>query len=404
MMRRGTKLGWALIGLSVIICGWTIAGTTITDAEGEMVESVEAVVESVAEESPAAEIVSEPEAVAAVEEAQEPSMEMLMALNADAGISLAMEDRHNDKYDVENNVVTIKTGTITAGDELDNNGDISKVIVDANASGVVIKDNAFSGCGNITEIDLGSATVENFADTFGGCVSLNTVKGTNYTTEIQWSVQDQDKYKGVVYSDNGEKIVYVLKNAGYTDSDTKNYLYIPNTVKSIDLNAFKDSDIAGIYVMVDDDDEAINSSLLTALKEGASAKGITFIPKTKGTSPINPIDPDPDKPDPVTPTPTSTPGGGGTGGGGSSGGGSSSGGSGGGSSSDGSGVSTTVTYTVTADGQVVKGHTQSATPKTADGFDERYLLSLSIFFCGLGFILYSRNKKYTMISELSDRD
>ena len=52
----------------------------------------------------------------------------------------------------------------------------------------------------------------------------------------------------------------------------------------------------------------------------------------------------------------------------------------------------TDTYTVNKDGTVTKGHSQDATPKTADGFDTRYLLCLAIFLLGLGFILFSKQK------------
>jgi len=65
-------------------------------------------------------------------------------------------------------------------------------------------------------------------------------------------------------------------------------------------------------------------------------------------------------------------------------------------------TTTTVTYTINADGTVSQGHVKDKTPKTADGFDERYLLCLAILFSGIGVILYSRQKKLEILT--SGRD
>ena len=61
--------------------------------------------------------------------------------------------------------------------------------------------------------------------------------------------------------------------------------------------------------------------------------------------------------------------------------------------------STTVTYTVGADGTVSKGHTKDTTPKTADGFDPRLLLCLAIMLCGVGMLLYSNTKKFEILAD-----
>lgn len=66
-------------------------------------------------------------------------------------------------------------------------------------------------------------------------------------------------------------------------------------------------------------------------------------------------------------------------------------------------TTTTVTYKVSSDGSISSGHTQDSTPKTADGFDNRYLLCLAIFLLGAGAILFSRQKKLEAILE-SQRD
>lgn len=62
-------------------------------------------------------------------------------------------------------------------------------------------------------------------------------------------------------------------------------------------------------------------------------------------------------------------------------------------------TTTTVTYTVNKDGTVTKGHSQDATPKTADGFDNRYLLCLAIFLLGVGVILVSKQRNIAFASE-----
>ena len=71
-------------------------------------------------------------------------------------------------------------------------------------------------------------------------------------------------------------------------------------------------------------------------------------------------------------------------------------------SAGGSKTTTTVTYTVSADGTVTKGHVKDSTPKTADGFDERYLLCLAILLCGIGAILFSKTRKIEIIASHFD--
>ncbi len=60
-------------------------------------------------------------------------------------------------------------------------------------------------------------------------------------------------------------------------------------------------------------------------------------------------------------------------------------------------TTTTVTYKVSSDGSISAGHTKDATPKTADGFDNRYLLCMAFFLLGAGAILFSKQKKLEAI-------
>ena len=60
-------------------------------------------------------------------------------------------------------------------------------------------------------------------------------------------------------------------------------------------------------------------------------------------------------------------------------------------------TTTTVTYKVASDGTISAGHTKDATPKTADGFDTRYLLCLAIFLLGAGAIQLSKQKNLEAI-------
>ena len=65
-------------------------------------------------------------------------------------------------------------------------------------------------------------------------------------------------------------------------------------------------------------------------------------------------------------------------------------------------TTTTVTYTISSDGSISEGHTQDATPTTADGFDIRYLLCLAIFLLGAGAIMLSRQKSLLAIAALDE--
>lgn len=60
-------------------------------------------------------------------------------------------------------------------------------------------------------------------------------------------------------------------------------------------------------------------------------------------------------------------------------------------------TTTTVTYKVSSDGTISSGHVKDTTPKTADGFDTRYLLCLAIFLLGAGSIMMSKQKKLEAI-------
>ena len=60
-------------------------------------------------------------------------------------------------------------------------------------------------------------------------------------------------------------------------------------------------------------------------------------------------------------------------------------------------ATTTVSYKVSSDGSISAGHKKDTTPKTADGFDARYLLCLAIFLLGAGAILMGRQRKLEMI-------
>ncbi|SDB28144.1 hypothetical protein SAMN02910298_01356 [Pseudobutyrivibrio sp. YE44] len=60
-------------------------------------------------------------------------------------------------------------------------------------------------------------------------------------------------------------------------------------------------------------------------------------------------------------------------------------------------TTTTVTYKVAADGSISVGHTKDTTPKTADGFDPRYLLCMAIFLMGAGAIMMSKQRKLEAI-------
>ena len=405
MMKRGSKLGWALIGLSVIICGWTIAGTTITDAEGEesSVEAV-AVAETVVEE-----------AAAEVSESSE---------------GIAMLALQPEEFTFDNGTLIITgDGASVDANEFGTRNDINSLKVDNGGGSIQLNGGDFNGCEGLKEIDFGNDTTvnlngSNLTEVFSGCSNIVSINGGGYKSTAKTGSSDaiEESKAGIVYDSNGN-IVFIANGAGVNskyDMDGNvivecRAITIDKDTTGISPEVLRDRTNFNVIFFPDDISDANLENLYAILDQYPN---FLLVPESQRKNvdpqPVNPGDDDDDdggggSGGGGTGGGDTPGGGGGSGGGGSSsGGGSSDSGSSGGSSGSsdysGSGVSTTVTYTITADGQVVKGHTQSATPKTADGFDERYLLSLSIFFCGLGFILYSRNKKYTMISELSDRD
>lgn len=67
-------------------------------------------------------------------------------------------------------------------------------------------------------------------------------------------------------------------------------------------------------------------------------------------------------------------------------------------------TTTTVTYKVSSDGSISTGHTKDTTPKTADGFDDKYLLCIAIFLLGAGAILFGNQRKLEAIVAGEDDD
>ncbi|MCF0131247.1 MAG: leucine-rich repeat protein [Pseudobutyrivibrio sp.] len=413
-MRRGTKLGWLLVGMSVVLCGWTIAADSVNSAEftEEEIDIVEA----------------EPAALL-----DESNVEYV---NYDDQIML-MSYRTNDNCDFDDatGTLTINDGAVIGDSEFANDTNITSIVV-AEGANVTIGTNSFSGCTNLESVNLGSATMSQngtLQTTFAECYNIKSINGAGYESQVKTDANDTAG--GIVY-DSNKQVVYFTSGAGvdsYVDDDPNpvRCIYLDPSTTGVSVDSYYALSSGGsdkpVYIIIPDgmniDDVVtpVNGNYIVCYKDDAKIvpvnptpiPTITTTPVPSGQPTATPtVSPSgtPTTTPSITPTITPTVGpnnGGGGNNGGSSGGsssGSSSDTSNGGSSNNGGGAYTTVTYKIAPDGTVIKGHAKDNTPKTADGFDERYLLCLAVFLCGVGVLIISKNKKYAIISSMSDID
>lgn len=409
-MKKKAKIGWILLGLSVVMCAWVIVSQSVkADATTDF-------------------------------ELSEDGTELISYKGPGGAVT------------IPDGVTTIHAGAFS--------GKTAVTSVTMPNTVTTIGDGAFSGCKYMTSINLSSALTSIRAKTFYGCESLNNVTipssvssigadafakcyalsgitiPASITTCNFSSAFDEcnnlsaisvasgnsnfSSYGGCVYNANKSRLVYAPKGLtsaniasdcvtiganAFADCNKLTKITVPATVSAVEAGAFNSSaidyatfksattaiadqgfwDPVVIYGIADSTAEvyAMNHNIPFEV-DGAPDP-------TPGPEPT-PDDPTPDDPTPTptpTPTPEIKPG----------------------DIIDVSGGVVNPDGTITmpdgtvcrADGTVISVGSRTAgtgaTPKTAGPIDSRYFLCMGVALIGLALIILGRRKKTVMITE-----
>ena len=422
-MKRGTKIGWLLIALSVILSVWVIvsqssdasqtteSGLVLSD-DGTVLEQytgsggavtipdgVTTISAGVFKEKDVTQVIM-PSSVTSMGTGVFSGCSSLASVSLSASLNSIPEDSFRECLSLSS--VTIpESATTIASNAFYGCASLSSVSIPASVSS--ISTDAFSGCGNLSDISVASGNGA-YASSDGclynasktrlllvpeGKTSLAIAAGT--TTIGAGALQDC---------------------TGITS------VSLPNGVTTIEANAFSNSAVDTITIPATVTSIASQGSWTPSTIYGAAGSAAEQYAKNNGiVFVVQGNTSDPDAPD--------NNGNGGNGNNGNNGGSNGDNGNAGnngngGTAGDNGGTTNSgdvvnpdgsITHAdgsvTTADGKVIKSasatggasHTKDATPTTADGIDPRYFLCLAIFAGGIGVILYSRFNKMRYLSE-----
>ncbi len=354
-MKRGTKIGWALVALSIVI-----------------------------------------------------SITVIVASNSNANQTIGDFEVDDNgmaiQYTGSGGAVTIPDGITSLAPALFANEPITSLTI---PGGIVsIGDGLCMGCTQLGTVTIGSGITSIPSSAFSGCTGLFQVSsipaGVTYIADDAFSScyslqeisvnsgnSNYSSYDGCLYNGAGTRLILVPGGkASVTISDActsiasgafadyqEDAVTIPSTVTSIDSGAIPSS--ITIYGYAD-----------SAAETYAKNNGNPFI--------IIGSDPDPDPPEPTpTPTPTPDPDNPVT--------------PSGGDVDNGDGTVTKADGTVVdkATGRIIRvgtgstgaNHAKDATPGTADGVDPVYFLCIAVFLGGAGTLVYTRVRKARYIKK-----
>lgn len=380
-MRRGTKIGWALVAFSILLSVWVIAGGSISNAD---------------------------------EDTPDPAGESGTVEPIDGGLFDSGLDGYSETTDADGNTTfnfgdgttgyyNASDGSMTyydadgsyyvqyadgTGKQFDADGNEIELLGDTPA---LLADPAPSDITTVT-VSSGTTTIDNQA--YAQYTSLTSITIPATVNSIAADAFDNCTNLAAISIDAANGTYYSKNNLIYLKGDDT-LVIVPKGLSEITLS---------------DDTAMISSTALAQLKANNTKVWINDNPDLKqylqangvsyeiigGGGGTTPVDPTPDNP---TPTPPS-------GGGGAV--------AGGGVPvipSNGTTPATTngtTTDATTADGSANTSasaatgttHDKDATPTTADGdIDPRYILVLAVFLAGIGMIIYGQQGKYKYMTE-----
>lgn len=436
-MKRGTKIGWLLIALSVILSVWVIvsqssdasqtteSGLVLSD-DGTVLEQytgsggtvtipdgVTTISAGVFKEKDVTQVIM-PSSVTSMGTGVFSGCSSLASVSLSTSLNSIPEDSFRE---------CLSLGSVTIPD-----------------SATTIASNAFYGCASLSSVSIPASVSNISTDAFSGCGNLSDISvasGNGAYASSDGCLYNASKTRLLLVPEGKTSLAIAAGTttigAGALQNCTGiSSVSLPNGVTTIEANAFSDSAVETITIPATVTSIASQGSWKPSTIYGASGSAAEQYAKNNGiVFVVQGNEPDPDAPGDNGNGGNDNPGnnGGTTGDNGNAGNNGNAGGNGnGGTAGDngnagnnGNGGTTnsgdvvnpdgSITHAdgsvTTADGKVIKSasatggasHTKDATPTTADGIDPRYFLCLAIFAGGIGVILYSRFNKMRYLSE-----
>ncbi|MCR4611943.1 MAG: leucine-rich repeat domain-containing protein [Lachnospiraceae bacterium] len=405
-MKKGTKIGWALVALSVIISAVVIiAGSSNADQQvGDFILSDDGTV--AIQYTGAGGSVSIPDGVVTLSDG--------LFMNNTTITNISMPDTVTSlgsnfcsgcsqlqSISLSSNIATIPANAFR---------ECSGLLSISLPSVASIGDYAFYGCASLSSITI-PASCTSIADTaFGGCDNLSEISVSSGNSN--YSSSDGCLYNAaksrLIYVPGGKSSVSIADTCSTIGSGAfRDVLYVssltlPDSVETIEADAFSGSSISTITIPATTTSIGSQSNWTPSTIYGYADSAAETYAKNNSIPFVVIGNPEP------SPTPTPDPG---TGGGGTGGGGTSSGGTVNpdGSVTNADGTTTLADGTVieTATGRVLRAgtgstgssHTKDATPGTADGINPVYFLCLAIFLGGVGVIVYTKIRKVNYLKK-----
>ena len=415
-MKRGTKIGWFLIALSVILSVWVIVSQSSDASQatesGLVLSDDGTVLEDYTGNGGAVTI---PDGVTTI----------------NAGV---FASKNITSVVMPSSVTSMGTGVFSGCTSLASvslssslNGIPEETFRECLSLGSVtipdsatsIGSNAFYGCASLSSVSIPASVSRISTDAFSGCGNLSNISVASGNGAYASS-------DGCLYNASKTRLLLVPEGktslaiaAGTTTIGTGagiSTVSLPNSVTTIEANAFTDSGVETITIPASVTSIAAQSSWTPSTIYGVSdsaaekyAKDNNIVFVVLGDNQDN------DNNDDNNDDNNNNNNGGNTNGdnnGNNNGANNGDNGSNNGTS-DGDVVNPDGSIThadgsvTTADGRVIKSatnggtasHTKDATPTTADGIDPRYFLCIAIFAGGIGVILYSRFNKMKYLSQ-----
>lgn len=403
-MKRGTKIGWLLVAVSIIMCVWVIVSQSV-DADPAEDGFVIAGGELTGYSGPGGDITipNEVTSIAAgvFTDAQRAGISITAVTMPDTVLSMG-EGVFSGCDELVSVRLSSALATIPAKTFYGCNA-LSSVSIPEGVSS--IGSEAFYGCNAISSITIPASVSSLPTNAFAECNSLSNITVVAGST----SYKSAD---GCLYNGSGSKLLLVPVDktsvslaagtvtigSGSMQNSSVGVLTLPNSVTTIESNAFSGSAIEKITIPASVTSigaqsgwtpDAIYGYADSAAERFAKDYDIPFyvIGNDGGTD--EPGGSDEPGNDPNTPGDNGT-NDGANNGNTSNGGGTTGNGTTGGAAGNG---------TIAGSGTSGGAHVKDVTPTTADGIDPRFFLCFAVFAGGVGVILFSRFNKLKYVSD-----
>lgn len=401
-MKIGTKIGWALVALSIILTVWVIVGGS-SDAdkpEGDFTVSDDGTV-AISYNGPGG-AVSIPDGVVTINDGIFKNNTNITSVTMPDTVTSLGADFCSGCTQLQSVSISGNVSSIPANAFRECSGLVSVSLPSVSSIG----SNAFYGCSTLSSITIpASCTSIALPSAFSGCTNLSEISVASGNPN--YSSSDGCLYNGaktrLVLVPAGKSSVSIagscttIGSGSFSGANYVTSLTVPSNVTTIEEGAFSNSGVKTITIPASVTSIGAQSGWAPSTIYGYADSAAETYAKNNSI-PFVVIGPQPDPPGPSpepTPTPTPTP--------------------------DptpynpdqGDVVNPDGTITkadgtvVDANGNVIKAgtgatgtsHTKDATPGTADGFDARYFLCIAVFLGGAGFIVYTRHRKIKYLND-----